>query len=424
MEITFETMDSSTPSLDSCPVEILNNIYSYLPYNSLVNVTLSSWHHREIALPHLFRTLKVYDQSVQAFETGAYDYLVPYVRNVTFIDLVYEKGKSLDLVTKVIDRVHFIERFRRISGVHIFYIAPDACYWTIPLAMLRAMSVQPWYEELKSLTVDGLEPPGPPEGRNIFKWLQEENEETATERLFIDGLIYPCPAENLDIMWMSYPKQLESISINSSQPKNRQTYPFGDEAAFVGAEIAARAAKGLVKPGQLATLLPGLFLRHCHGTLKSVKMQLPSLVYPPATHPRQTYNFVRKLHMTFTSLFTRKDSRELGNMFPMVEDLRLDIDTRIQREHPAHINTYYTYFAGFPRLKRSRAPWPLPSWVNRDDHCLRWHVDCVGKVLTELEYMDFVHTVSPDPNVGSLGYLEVIRFRTGALGWEIWAEEI
>ncbi|KAK6525203.1 hypothetical protein TWF694_005349 [Orbilia ellipsospora] len=417
--------------MDEYPVEILSHIYWFLPYKSLVNISLSSKHHRDIALPHLFRNLRISDASIEAFESGDYNHLIPYVRNVTFTKLRFGNEGLVKLISKAMQYVQFIERFPRITGVHIIYTVPGVCYWTLPLAILRAISVYSWYERLKSLSIEGLEQFRFPDRGHILNWIYGDRSETVAVRKFIDGLVSPAINDKLEFLWMSYPKRLESISINSLQSRRRYVYVFYDEAGFERTENAARKSKGWAKSDQ-TVILPALFLRNGHETLKNVHIKLGALRYRSGADgpdspisPLPVYPLVTTLRMNFTVNFTSKDIKELATRFPMVEDLRLDIDTQVQLDYPDNDDAYRSYFTLFPNLKRSRTPWPLQSWLRQENYNLRLHVDDIAMQLAGLEYMEFVHTIRLESDFSTEPrYLEFIKFKTRDIGWDVWTEEL
>ncbi|KAK6519470.1 hypothetical protein TWF281_003304 [Arthrobotrys megalospora] len=365
------------------PVEIWRSIYSFLGYNDLVEVSRCCKYLRQVALPLIFRNVRLTEDSIRGFgEGGSLSHIVPSVRDVSFSipTVTPHDSETLRRFEPALYFCRSLEIFPSIRGVHFTYPSNELFYWIFPIAILRAIAKYPWFNELRSLSIEGLAVDCRSTGGDLRSQVSREAIDFA-----LGG------------------RQVKDIAFDTTVPfppalKNLSIYYIGRSCFRDFYQRDYRAIDPSEGPGYTTPLL----YRHWTNALTNLTIRTSYLYTSSPCRPVLIFEFttVTNLHI-MVDYYGWADLAIIAPRFPNLREFRLET-ARFSRERSA-----YNFLYGFPRLKRASVPWRCAlEWES--PHCtleniqpgvgpavLREEVDALigdGLVarLEDLEYVDFV----------------------------------
>ncbi|KAF3921846.1 hypothetical protein AA313_de0206857 [Arthrobotrys entomopaga] len=174
-------MDVIQSGVYQLPPEIWHAIAEQLPTADLRTFSLCSKFLREIALPMLFTSIKLYKATVEAFEGGSLRGFEHRVRHVTLAELIrpvtfehlvdyswagyqtdtWPPGNEFgqfDLMMETIELADILSaalsRFSALTSLYIPFNSSSDYEWVIPLAIFRRIARYPSHKDLKKLSVN------------------------------------------------------------------------------------------------------------------------------------------------------------------------------------------------------------------------------------------------------------------------------
>ncbi|KAF3921871.1 hypothetical protein AA313_de0209751 [Arthrobotrys entomopaga] len=372
--------------------EILDMIYSDLSYDSLLAVSVCSKTDRRISIPYLFRGIKLSVASLKALENnGSLSHLNHKIRDVVFSDLDHA-SEFVQNVGKCRLYCDSLRLFPNITGLHVSFAAPDDKQTALRIAIFRAAAQWPWFQKLKSLSIDYVSIPAA-------------------------SLHYLAPEAVKSSLG---PKELSFLIPSDRDPTKADDIPTPEfltsASATAMVSLSAGARNGSTDP--LA-----LFYSRSFATLKHLKLKThPSTQTYEVLFPRyygvssrqqvpEVLPLITKLELTLHA-FDFSHVSGIPHRFRNLEELRIDASNRAiphlsLRVEPLEGAVYY-HFILLRQLKRGRIPWPLTDGdtecdvsvlkdtmefltTDQETRAEKWGFRFVNNNgLTKLEYIDFV----------------------------------
>ncbi|KAK6535795.1 hypothetical protein TWF281_000046 [Arthrobotrys megalospora] len=370
------------------PPEIWFSILEGLSTSDLKSFSLASKYCREIALPLVFRNLRLSLASIDGLEDGIITHIISDVRHVTFADLAASTQTAMVDLIRVYCEV--LSVFPNLQSLQISFPCSEEVRSHLIAAILNKISTYEWYPNLKALTI-------------VLSYMSHHREKPSSLEF---GPLYTYCSESA--------KEFFSKTSNLG---DKYHYSLTDATVNLHPPPSLRKAAIIVEDTEngYADLVGSYspILQLSISTLKTLYIAAQALFesyrHPPAEFAPdvalQTYSTVEDLWITFDGSpgVPAAGYDEIARRFPNVRYLRID-ETSMNRGwgslYPDHI---YNCLRRLKYLKTARVPWPRGEGLDLVGYqdfegvdfaiksCIRggngvravdgWH---------ELEYIDFV----------------------------------
>ncbi|KAK6525202.1 hypothetical protein TWF694_005348 [Orbilia ellipsospora] len=376
-------------NLSYLPPEIFDIIYSYLSYDSLLVVSVCSKTDRRLSIPYLFCAIKLSIDSLKAFNNGHLSHLNHRIRHVNFSDL----DCASDFLQNVIKCRLYCEslhHFPNITGLHVFFAAPDNQHTALRVAIIRAASKHSWFRSLKSLSIDYTSIPD--ESPYYITPETVESSLNSKELHFLNP-----PGRRLtDIDDIPVLESLTSASVTAMVPRfSVDRDPSSDPLALFYCHSGSTLRDLKLKSSAMSYTYTLIF--HLHGISRN---EIAGVLLS-----------IRKLDITLYS-FNSFHFSGIVSRFRNLEELTINAPNYGMKELPAPIamveRIVYYHMVALRNLKRARIPWPVTGegveadieiltdtmrylTTNQEARVREWNFRPANKHgLPELEYIDFV----------------------------------
>ncbi|EPS39118.1 hypothetical protein H072_7109 [Dactylellina haptotyla CBS 200.50] len=344
----------------SLPPELYLLVLSYLPEIDVRSFSLCSKACRDLTIPYLFRSLKLCEASLAAFQAGGSFHSLRFkVRHVTFRSLGFSDVlKTISLARQYCENLYL---FPELIGLRIQFLAIIELRSLLPIMILRMISTCAFYKNIKSLSLECTRLPR-------SDWIPPSSDTTPIWSRKDGGLITQAMGltlEELQSTKLSYPPALEHAVL--------QDVVYFD---------FQKDSKGLDNPY--------LFFTLSSSTLKTLKITAPGIALHlrPASPQRPVFPNVEDLVIRLETGFGEWHLADLATGFPNLQTFKIDTS------HSTDIT--WDVYAGewkFKKLKRARLVWPVHVWIPSYDK--RVDLENLGQMVrnwtsSELQEVEFV----------------------------------
>ncbi|KAK6528439.1 hypothetical protein TWF281_009680 [Arthrobotrys megalospora] len=319
------------------PLELWFSIFSNLPHEDVISFSLSCKAFRNVAVPVLFRSIRLCEGSLAAFKPGgSLDGITLSVRHFTFEGVDPEICETVRHAQRSFND---LSMFSNITSIRIKLAAPSQLNAALPSFMLEKLAECPWYGRLKSLDF---------ESANLSHQDFFRNDDSSGKVSDSDKLTESLDLPQVGRFW----KDPSMMAFWDYSLRKDIIYPPALEELKL--KVPERIYLGTFK-GESFPLRPSGFVYSSANSLRNVNLHVGALettgreFRSPPQYPNvnalAVYSKCRLEPLAFEELVYR---------FPNVESL--DLSSRFCSPISA-----YSECRSFERLKRMRGPWPTQS---------------------------------------------------------------
>ncbi|KAK6360207.1 hypothetical protein TWF730_006357 [Orbilia blumenaviensis] len=322
----------------SLPPEIWLSVVSELPRTDLASFSLCCKAFRNLAVPILFRSIKLCDDSIAGFKAGGtLADMASYVRHLTFEGIDIEVTETVRWAQRCFED---LSQFPNITSIRINIAIIFELKVSLFGFIFRKLSCYQWYETLKKLDYE-------------FQYLSPEEYSKSTPSAG------SCVASTVNSIFR-VPKDSPKAARIWNNP---EMFDFWDYGVFIAPAFPPALEEVIIKvPGYLSSIgvgrkgrgpfCPSETLSTCANTLRKVDICISNMEFKPLNyHPPPQCPNVTVLTVYTRFKFIPTCLEELAARFPNVEFLDLGSGECLPI-------SAYAECRGFEKVKEMRAPWP------------------------------------------------------------------
>ncbi|KAK6360972.1 hypothetical protein TWF730_007087 [Orbilia blumenaviensis] len=393
-ESQSQGMGNTNPARDAMPCELWAMIDSYLSHEDVKAFSASSKLHRARLAPYLFRHIRLSEASIEGFTNGNLKDLRHRVREVTFQGL---KETPSFAETFRLCRIYCtsVGIFSSLTGVTIPFVASSNYEGTISRALVRKLSVHPFYKTMRILRLEGtcIDPMN-------AAWEQSDEELVAEGSEFLESIGDTSTDEEI-----YFPTTLEVAS----------AYSFH----FLRIELSSAE-------NMLSFHYPCMFYSSSAEILRSLTLRMREDFTLPDGDRRLRFPKLEFLHLILERGVNDSLFITMSEVCPAVQDLVFE-GARASTDRPnlyGGLPVHYPSIRKFKKLRTARVPWPADPavWFRRAPkirtevelrHNVKyWTHDGTNEIfLPDLCHVDFV--LGYEPVDDFFYYNDIILIPTG-----------